>query len=823
MFQSGRAFAQALPIAVLLLLLTVLVPLGLQAQPAPEPEPGVQAPGDGAPGDAGEPETAGPPAQTPEPEAVAAPASLEQQRALLEMLRDDTEREQFITRLEALIAAEEVARGEAGAQEPDGDIVAEPRAIVDILRQWLRSLEDVTLDVPELGQWAVEQVTNPFNRRYWQELATFMGLVLGAGIAGFWLVYGAVLRPQNAILARPRPTLFTRIRAVVGVALLRALPIIAFAGASIGVLIALGLGGVEAAEEGIATMQEAFAILAMTAIKWLAAGLAVILAFWLIFMPENRTLRPLPLNDEDAGYFFRWCRRIVLIVVITAPPFLHENLLRIPETLLGGIERAIGLVLAVLVIRLILQRRQAVATRIRGRTPAEGAPPQAGKPSPLHPLSTARQLLANTWHVIAILYTIAAYLIWALGIPGGFRLLAQGAVVTAVVLLAMQPLARRMRVVVRRQIPQLQDYVDQYPGLARRSRRYQQVLGSAAYGLVLLVGVYVILLAWGIDLWDWVVALLGETGLQSLEDVLIVLAVTFVLWEIIGTMIENYLERTDETGARVERSGREKTLLPLLRTALIAVTGIVVVMVTMSSLGVDIGPLLATAGIFGIAIGFGAQTLVQDIITGLFILIQDTVAVGDVVQVAGHGGLVESINIRTIILRDLEGTVHTIPFSQVSSVSNLTKDFSYALFDIGVAYREDVDEVIEVITQVAAELETDPQVGQFILEPIEILGLDQFADSAVVIKCRIRTKPIKQWAVKREYNRRLKKRFDELDIEIPFPHQTVYFGQPKARSFEVLQPEAPEAAITDGRPVGEPDGTPSGSAGRDRLYPERGT
>lgn len=830
MSQSRCAIAPFLLLAFFALLIAVLSPAGVLAQPVPVPaptsEPATQAPDQTTPAETGEPATDGPeapPPDAPTPTEAAPPASLEQQRELLEMLRNEEERQRFIVRLETLIAAQETARGEAAPEAAEGDLVAEPQAIVGVVRQWFSALEEVTLDVPELGQWAIAQATNPFNRRYWRELGAFLGIVLGTGIAGFWLVYTAILRPQRAVLGRPRPTLFSRIRAYSAATLLRALPILAFFGTALGMLLFLGPPELTGDAARVASMQEAFALLAMAYIEWVTVGLAAVLAFWLLFIPESRDLRPLPLSDEDAGQLFHWCRRFVMIIAVTAPVFQYEALIRIPEALLGGIERAIGLVLAIMVVRLILQRRKEVAARIRGRAPTEAPGEPARRPSPLHPLSTARQVLANTWHVIAVLYTIAAYLIYALGIPGGFRLLVQGALVTAVVLLAMQPLARRARLLVRRQIPQLQDYVDRYPGLARRSRRYQQLLGSAAHGLVLIVGVYIIFLAWGIDLWDWLVALLGETGLQSLEDVLIILAVTFVIWEVIGTMIENYLERTDESGAKVERSGREKTLLPLLRTALIAVTGIVVVMVTMSTLGVDIGPLLATAGIFGIAIGFGAQTLVQDIITGLFILIQDTVAVGDVVQVAGHGGLVESINVRTIILRDLEGTVHTIPFSQVSSVSNLTKDYSYALFDIGVAYREDVDQVIEVITQVAAELEADPQIGQFILEPIEILGLDQFADSAVVIKCRIRTKPIKQWAVKREYNRRLKKRFDELDIEIPFPHQTVYFGQPKVRDYEVLEPEAPGLAVTDERPAGEPSATPSEIAARDRLYPKGGT
>jgi small-conductance mechanosensitive channel len=202
-------------------------------------------------------------------------------------------------------------------------------------------------------------------------------------------------------------------------------------------------------------------------------------------------------------------------------------------------------------------------------------------------------------------------------------------------------------------------------------------------------------------------------------------------------------------------------------------------MVVLAELGVNITPLLAGAGVVGLAVGFGAQKLVQDVITGWFILMEDTIAVGDVAEVAGHAGLVERISIRTIRLRDLSGVVHTIPFSAVDSVKNFTKDFSYYLFEVGVAYREDTDEVVEVLREIDAEMREDPELGPDILEPLEVMGVDRFEDSAVIVRVRTKTKPLRQWAVGREFNRRMKKAFDARGIEIPFPHQTVYFGVDK--------------------------------------------
>jgi moderate conductance mechanosensitive channel len=202
-------------------------------------------------------------------------------------------------------------------------------------------------------------------------------------------------------------------------------------------------------------------------------------------------------------------------------------------------------------------------------------------------------------------------------------------------------------------------------------------------------------------------------------------------------------------------------------------------MMVLKKFGIEIGPILAAAGIVGLAVGFGAQSLVKDVISGFFILLEDQIRVGDVVQIAGKGGLVEKINLKTTILRDLAGNVHYVPNGQIDVVTNMTKDYSRYVFDIGVAYREDVDEVIEVIKEVDEEMRNDPAYKDDILEPIEILGLDQFADSAIIIRARTTTIPIKQWRVGREFNRRLKKRFDERDIEIPFPHVTLYMGQDK--------------------------------------------
>lgn len=224
---------------------------------------------------------------------------------------------------------------------------------------------------------------------------------------------------------------------------------------------------------------------------------------------------------------------------------------------------------------------------------------------------------------------------------------------------------------------------------------------------------------------------------------------------------------------------RMHTLASIIRYTLVVLIIIVTTMIILKKIGVDIGPLLAAAGIFGLAIGFGAQSLVKDVISGFFILLEDQIRVGDIVEIGGKTGVVEKIHLKTTILRDLAGNVHYVPNGQIDLVTNMTKEYSRYVFNIGVAYRENVDEVMNVIKEVDEELRKDPAFKDEILEPIEVLGLDEFADSAIIIKARTTTKPIKQWHVGREFKRRLKMKFDEKGIEIPFPHVTLYMGQDK--------------------------------------------
>jgi len=285
---------------------------------------------------------------------------------------------------------------------------------------------------------------------------------------------------------------------------------------------------------------------------------------------------------------------------------------------------------------------------------------------------------------------------------------------------------------------------------------------------------------------DALTEFLKEVGWQDrLLDLLTIVLILILAW-LTRLALRKAMDRTeDRLVRRHEREGeppsevakRVSTIMKLVRQAVSMVFWGIVFLIVLREVGVNIGPILAGAGILGLAVGFGAQNLVRDIISGLFMLLEDQVRVGDVAIINGTGGLVEEVNFRTLVLRDLGGVVHVFPNGSISSLSNMTHDWSAYIFEIGVAYKEDTDKVVEVMEEVGAGLREDEYFGNLILEDLEIFGVDKFDSSSVVIKARLKTKPVKQWEVGRQYLRRLKYAFDERDIEIPFPHQSLYFGE----------------------------------------------
>jgi small conductance mechanosensitive channel len=285
--------------------------------------------------------------------------------------------------------------------------------------------------------------------------------------------------------------------------------------------------------------------------------------------------------------------------------------------------------------------------------------------------------------------------------------------------------------------------------------------------------------------WEQLIARLLDIGVNAAQDLIriaLLIAAAYIATKVLRAALnrlESFLiyatERTETIPGAAGK--RIRTLTGVLWTIGCGVLWFVVVLVAFSQLGLNIGPILAGAGVAGLAVGFGAQYLVKDLVSGFFLILENQVRVGDVAVINGTGGLVEAITFRTVVLRDMAAVVHVFPNGSINTLSNMTKDWSAYVIDLGVAYKEDTDRVVEVMRRVAEEMRAEPQFAAAMLEPIEIFGVDDFADSAVKIKARLKTLPLQQWTVGREYRRRLKKALDLEKIEIPFPHQTLYMGE----------------------------------------------
>jgi len=248
---------------------------------------------------------------------------------------------------------------------------------------------------------------------------------------------------------------------------------------------------------------------------------------------------------------------------------------------------------------------------------------------------------------------------------------------------------------------------------------------------------------------------------------------TILLFRLVGKRIVNYSKRTEKVSDQAEREKRAETLAHTLNTTAKVFIIIIAIFMILKELGMDITPLLTGAGIAGLALGFGAQSLVRDFLNGFFILMENQFRVGDLVKIGEFDGIVERISLRTVVLRDLQGNVHVIPNGEVKAVTNMSYEWSRAVVDVGVSYKEDIDQVTKILEGVGKTMMEDEQFKEIILESPTVMGIDDFGESQVKLKMLIKTMPLKQWEVSRELRKRIKSAFEKEGIEIPFPHRVV--------------------------------------------------
>jgi small-conductance mechanosensitive channel len=677
--------------------------------------------------------------------------TVQELKDLAAVMEDKAAREQLLSRIRALVATRDLPQVKPPVESVGARLIA---ALSENVRETSRQLvaaAHALRDVPALFASVRDQVTNPKSGQQLFDLIFKVALILFAGWVAERLIRLLLRRPRRALEEQDADTLWVRLPLLAGRTVLDLVPLAAFA----------------AAAYAVAPMVRPTAqvhVLALTLLNAYLIVRGILAVARMLLAPAVKTLRILPLTDVTANYLFIWVRRLVNFSVFGF--FFAEAalLLGLPAGGYTGLLRLLALIISGLMVVFFLQNRAPVAAWIR----SEDKPKQVGR---------LRDRFADIWHVLAVIYTIAIFGVWVLGIEDGFQYMARATVVTAVILVAARLIMTGLDRLVERGFSIRQQIQDRFPTLEERANRYLPALRLMLRWVVGMIAVVALLETWGVDALGWLDTPLGKQLAESVFSIIAVMVLALVFWEAVNTGIERYLTRTDTEGNVVRRSARIRTLLPLFRKVVFTVLAVMVSLIVLSELGINIGPLLAGAGVIGLAVGFGAQTLVKDVITGLFILVEDTIAVGDWVNVGGHEGTVESLSIRTISLRDSSGSVHTVPFSDVGTVLNYTKDYSNVVLNIGIPYRENVDEVMKVIENLGREMAEDQILASDIITPLEVQGLQSLDDSAVVIRARIRVKPGTQWGMKREFNRRMKNRFDELGIEIPFPQQTISFGE----------------------------------------------
>ena len=711
-------------------------------------------------------------------------------KALLETLENEEERERLLERLRALVTVSKEVKA-----APEESIGARITGLlitrIQTVGTDLQGALAVLADAPKVLKWMKTQVTSEAARERWLGVLLWLVPVLGAGLIAEWVVRVLLSRPRASVEDRVTESTSLRIVLLAVRTVLDLLPITAFAAGAYGVL-------------PLTSAEGDVRLVVMILINANLLSRALLAASRMVLVPHVSSLRLLPLNDATARYIYIWIGRFTYVAVYGF--FILAAALAFGLTPAGhaGLVKIVGLILAVMGVIFILQNRGDFADWLRRAGSAFKAKDAAFR--------SLRNRFADIWHVLAVLYVLVVFAVWMLEIEDGFAFVLRATLLSIGVVLAAWGALAILHRLIDRTFRVSEALKTGVPGLEERANRYLAVLHYVARYGVLIVAVLALFESWGIDVSTWVTTELGRRVLVMLATIAIVLFAAALLSEFVTAFVERQLEKSDRKSAAAKARGQ--TLLPLFRMVILVVIAIVATMIVLSELGINIAPLIAGAGVVGLAFGFGAQTLVKDVITGVFILMEDQIAVGDVVQIGSHAGRVEGLTIRTIRLRDLGGNVHTIPFSTVDTVLNMTKDYSYALFEIGIAYREDVDAVIPVLEDIAAEMQADAAFADRILEPLEVLGLDRFDDSAVVIKARMKTEPLQQWSVGREFNRRMKSRFDELGIEIPFPHRTVYQGEAN-RVFKGLghPPKAPPAS--NGKRKGGGRGGDADDAGTD--------
>ncbi len=751
----------------------------------------------------------GQPKPAPPPAISGLNISPDQARAALDTLNDPKKRSAFAATLEALLKNQPPAQIEPPPPDPPPAAAAKDQAttvegiviplapdslgaqVLLTASSFVNAISDDIVramhaieSLPLLWGWAVVMLTNPLGQHLlldsgWRLLAALV-LAVGAEIGLRFLV-----RPSmNRLLARGQRSLVpatpledplarAELGEVEGPA--RRVPIenlrrrirLGLARFALQLVPTLGLIVIGHAVAGSSLGGQSVSQLVILAVIDAIAAIRILLAITtLLFMPDPPGFQLFNIRPAVGHYLIGWARRLILISVFGYIIGEVGLLLGLSNPAHDAVQMAVGLVIRICLAVMIIQRRRRV------RVWLSAAPEATGLAARL------RNRLAHYWAAIALFFLAVSWLNWVLHAPDAISRSVWYCAVTGAVLVG----AAVSRLAVNGLIGQLRAQGQDLPGHSVRARlnAYHAPITVASGLFINALALLGLLQLYGLGGLTWLLTSeVGHRIASGVGTIVVTIGVAFAVWEVVNIAIQRHLE-TLRKEAQAARSARLRTLLPLIRTALSISIVVVAGLMVLSEIGVNIAPLLAGAGIVGVAIGFGSQKLVQDVITGVFLLLENAMQVGDVVRVGDQSGLIESLSVRTIRLRTENGSVVVMPFSAVTTVINMTRDFSRAVIEVNVSTSENVERVLDAMRAIVREMREEDAWREIILDDMEVWGLDKFTDSALLIKCRIMCTPFGRWPVGREFNLRMKQRFEELGIEMPYPHLKLVLDGPVA-------------------------------------------
>ena len=720
-----------------------------------------------------------------------------QAQAVLDVLNDDKKRADFTTVLESMVqgtAAVAPAKAAVVAADSVGaQLVVEGSQWAAQLGNQFEATAEAVGDVPLLWRWLVSTASDPAARARIADVLWKLGVILVVARAVEWGARRLLARARGFLDARapadePIPSddpdlsahqaqvahrrgasvawrMLRRLPFVLAALLLDLVPVAVFAAVGHAML-TTPLGAATNTRLVVLAVVDAYVICRVT------------MCITRIFVsPANHRLRLIQCDDYWALYTERWVRRISAVAVFGFAAAEVGLLFGLYRSAHEVFIKLVALAVHIMLVVVVLQSRHAVAHRLRARKTRTGV------------VASLQNHLAANWHFIAIFYIVALWLVAAAEIQNGYHRLLYFFVVTTGTLIVARLIGIVLVGALDRSVRIGADTSAQYPGLEQRLLNYYPFARAALIGVLSVATGLTLLEVWGYSPVEWFTGgQLGERLLSALITSAITVLVAVVVWEAANAGVESKVASLTQA-AQTARAARLRTLLPMLRTGLLVTILIIAGLIVLSQVGVNIAPLLAGAGVLGVAIGFGSQTLVRDLITGLFLLLENTMQVGDVVTLAGLSGTVEYLSIRTIRLRALDGAVHIIPFSSVSTVTNQTRDFAYALMDLPIGLNEEPDRVAALLVGVAKAMRAEPRWEDAITADLEVLGVYAFNDTSWTMRVRMRTTPSQRWAVNREFNRRVKYCFDENAVQSPITAYKVQGWMPPGAERPMPKPE----------------------------------